>query len=338
MNSFLIDVPVKTNIWIRPECQRRQFKIIKNARPSVLFVISDGGRNEEEWTIIKKHRKMFDEEIDWNCSVYKLYESENRGMYEMIKKTHELIWNKVDRCIFLEDDILPSLSFFKFCAELLEKYKDDTRISCICGMNHLGISEQVSSDYFFSRQGSIWGFALWKRTVDEYSLDYKNDVYTMSILMDLMNDNKTIKERAKGYAQSEVYEGHVAADEFYIGSAAYLHHQLQIIPKKNLIMNIGCQTNAAHANNLELLPRGIRRVFNMKVYDIDFPLKHPTFMIEDLEYERQRNKILAYNKPFVKLWRKLETLFYNLRAGNFDIVLLKAKEYYYGYLGKYKEK
>lgn len=41
---WLVDVPVKVNIWIRPECQRKQFEALKQARPSILFIQSDGGR------------------------------------------------------------------------------------------------------------------------------------------------------------------------------------------------------------------------------------------------------------------------------------------------------
>lgn len=112
MKPYLVDVPVKINIWIRPECQRRQFEIIKQARPSILFVTSDGGRNEKEWELIKQNRKIYDEEIDWECKVYKLYMDHNLGLYAMGKERENLIWNTVDRCIMLEDDILPSVSFF----------------------------------------------------------------------------------------------------------------------------------------------------------------------------------------------------------------------------------
>lgn len=129
MKPYLVDVPVKINIWTRPECQRKQFEVIKQARPSILFVTSDGGRNEREWQLIYQNRKIYDEEIDWDCKVYKLYMDHNLGMYAMGEKRTELIWNTVDRCIMLEDDILPSVSFFQYCAELLEKYKDDERIN-----------------------------------------------------------------------------------------------------------------------------------------------------------------------------------------------------------------
>ena len=168
MKPFLVDVPVKINIWVRPDCQKRQFEVIKKARPSILFIQSDGGRNDDEWKSINQNRKMYDEEIDWDCTVYKLYEGTNQGMYTMMLKIQELVWSKVDRCIFLEDDIIPCQSFFRFCAEMFEKYKNDPRVFAICGMNHLGIHTECSSDYFFSRYGSIWGIGYWRRSYEEY--------------------------------------------------------------------------------------------------------------------------------------------------------------------------
>ena len=67
MKPYLVDVPVKINIWIRPECQRKQFEVIKKARPSVLFVTSDGGRNDQEWELIYQNRKIYDEDGKCLC-------------------------------------------------------------------------------------------------------------------------------------------------------------------------------------------------------------------------------------------------------------------------------
>ena len=338
MKDYLVDVPVKTNIWIRPECQRRQFEVIRQARPSTLFVISDGGRNEEEWQIINAHRKMFDEEIDWNCKVYRLYEPVNRGMYAMIFKADELIWSTVDRCVFMEDDYVPSVSFFRFCAEMLDKYRDDLRISCICGMNYDGISEDVTSDYFFSRQGSIWGTAMWKRTYQSFDLSYFKDPYAMKTLKRAMKDNPTMRARLIGYSKSKMYEGHEAASEYYISSMAYVQNQLQIVPKYNLISNIGCQPSAAHSGSYETLPHGIRRVFNMKTYEMNFPLRHPITVTPDYGFEKRRNRILAFNHPWVRLYRKAEALFLNLKAGNYKRVKSKLQEYAKKITGRYSEK
>ena len=267
MKPYLVDVPVKINIWTRPECQRKQFEVIKQARPSILFVTSDGGRNEREWQLIYQNRKIYDEEIDWDCKVYKLYMDHNLGMYAMGEKRTELIWNTVDRCIMLEDDILPSVSFFQYCAELLEKYKDDERIECICGMNHLGKSENVLSDYFFSRQGSIWGFAVWKRTIKgRGDFSYFYDSYVMELLKQRTRKNPIAWKRLCAYGQQEKYEGHVASSEFWYEFDMYAQNRVQIVPKYNLISNIGCNKESAHMDDLKQLPRGFRRVLNMDTY------------------------------------------------------------------------
>ena len=116
VKPFLVDVPVKTNVWTRPNCQRRQFEVIKKARPSILFIQSDGGRNEQEWELIRQNRRIFDEEIDWDCTIYKIFSDRNLGLYSMYFECEKYIWNQVDRCIFLEADHIPAISYFRFCA------------------------------------------------------------------------------------------------------------------------------------------------------------------------------------------------------------------------------
>lgn len=336
MKDFLVDVPVRVNIWIRPECQRKQFEILKQARPSIMFLQSDGGRNEEEWEAIYANRKIFDEEIDWNCTVYKLYEDKNNGLYTMGRKTAQLIWSTVDRCIFLEDDVLPSVSFFRYCAELLEKYKDDTRISCICGMNHLGVYDAPSADYFFSRQGSVWGTATWKRNFDlRRGIEYADDEYAMKLLKQRTRHNKAMWNRIVGYTKNDYYGGHVPGGEFYGEFAMYAHNQVKIIPKKNMICNIGCTENSAHALALNRLPHGLRRVYNMKTYELEGEIKHPKYVMPDVEYEEKRNRIMAYNKPLIALGRRFQGTWARITADGFGVWL---KRQFKRVFGKNKKK
>jgi len=340
MQDYLIDVPVMVFIWIRPEFQRRQFEIIRQVKPSILFVISDGGRTEEEWKNIQISRTMYDTEIDWNCEVHKFYSEENLGTYGIMSRQHELIWKYVDRCIILEDDILPSLSWFPFCRELLEKYKDDERIYMICGMNHEGISEDCPSDYFFSRYGSIWGIAMWKRSFDEYyDLRFKDEPYTLSVLEELAGEAVPAHRRQLELIQKQGgYDGHIPGDEFYMNFAVYGHHQLLIIPRKNMMTNIGCDPNAEHSTNIENLPRGIRRVFNMKRYETEFPLRHPTYVFPDVRYENIRNRINAVGHPLVDAYRKAEAVVLNIKNGNGDYVKKRVRNILLLKQGKYTEK
>lgn len=324
--SYLIDVPVKLNIWIRPECQRKQFEVIKKVRPSILFLVSDGGRNEKEWELINQNRRIFEEEIDWECEVYKIYEEHNNGLYKMAQKRNAIIWNKVEKCILLEDDQIPSVSFFRFCKEMLDKYEYDERINCICGMNHLGEYDCGEGDYFFSRQGSIWGIATWKRAyMKYYDFSYGKDKYIMRLLKQRTTHNKWMWKRLKGYLNNEFYDGHPAGAEFFIELSMYLDNQLQIIPKKNLIKNIGCNEDSVHSDDIKLLPRGIRKVFNMEIYELQWPLTYQKNVIPDIYYEKKRNKIMAYNNKSIYYYRRLERIFLKIRYGKIKDLVLEIK-------------
>src|SRR5690606_3862921 len=110
---FLVDVPVRVRVWTRPEMQKKQFEIIRKAKPRILFLVSDGPREKyvEDYQRIL-HSRAIVENIDWECCVYKIYYENNLGMYNSAKLSLEIIWREVDRCIFLEDDYLPSVSYF----------------------------------------------------------------------------------------------------------------------------------------------------------------------------------------------------------------------------------
>lgn len=314
MKPYLVDIPVRMNIWIRPECQRRQWDVIKQARPSILFIQSDGGRNEKEWDAIRQNRAMVDAELDWDCQVHRFYEDVNNGLYAMGKKVSSFIWSQVDRCLFLEDDQVMSVSFFQFCAELLERYKDDERIECICGVNTLEKSPEVNSDYFFSRQGSIWGTATWRRCVlQDRSFDYKDDEYVMKLLKQRTRRNPTAWKRLQAYAAGEMYEGHPAGSEFWREHTMYSQNRLQIIPKMNMVSNIGSTDNSEHATSMKKMPRKLRRLFDMPVYEVSFPLRHAKYVIPDVEYEKKRNRLLNHNHPILKLLCDIERIFLSLK-------------------------
>lgn len=324
MKPWLVDVPVRVNIWIRRECQIQQFEVIKKARPSILFLISDGGRNEKEWEAIRANRDMFDNGIDWDCTIYKIYENKNNGLYAMGNKAYALIWEKVDRCIFLEDDYIPSVSYFAFCAELLGKYKDDERIEAICGMNHNGTWEKASSDYFFSQRGSIWGLASWKRCFNQRDPEhtYSKDEYVMNLLKNSTEENKAYWELLNGYANDKLYGNHIAGGEFFHGFEIYGQNRLYIIPKYNMICNVGCTNNSTHAKEYKLMPKRTRKMFNMKTYEYSFPLKHPQYVIPDYEYAKIFN-----NSKFVYYLNRLEHLLLVVRYKGLSGIIKKVKKH-----------
>ncbi len=324
MKPYLVDLPVRVQLWIRPHLLRKQFEVIKQARPSVLFLISDGGRTEKEQDLIAESRKIF-EEIDWECTVHKLFMEENQGLYTMGKLARDFIWDKVDRCYFLEDDYVPSVDAFRFCAELLEKYKDDLRIAGICTTNLCGVWEPAEADYFFSSICSIWGIAYWKRSMISRELSYKESPYIIRCI----NANKYVPngflKNFNGYIRDEKYGGHVAGGEFFNDLNIYLHNQLFIFPKKNLISNHGCGDDAEHSAKYKFLPRRKKKLFYSKTYTYNFPLNHPKYLVADTEFRKSHKKMLCDGYPFLEFCDKLETVFLRIIHGDFKTLFKKLK-------------
>ena len=77
--------------------------------------------------------------------------------------------------------------------------------------------------------------------------------------------------------------------------------------------------DAAHYNvPLKTLPRRIQQLLTMPAHDVDFPLRHPRYVIENVEYKKRVFRIMAWEHPWIKVGRSLEELYRNLRYGNFS--------------------
>jgi hypothetical protein len=309
MKPYLIDVPVLLFVFVRPGTLQCVFDIIKEARPSKLFLVSDGSRpdNPTDMARIVECRSIV-EEIDWECSVYHYYHYENQGLYNMVREALDWVFTYVDRCIFLEDDVVPSLSFFRYCAELLERYKDDLRVNMICGMNHLGVYNEPNTDYFFSGSASIWGFALWRRTYKAFYDDtYGKDNYILDRIKENAKGYKDFVKALEGYYRDAFYGGHIAGPEFYLRFIISSQNKVNILPKYNMIKNIGFGEGSTHAaNDLRLMPKGVQKMFQMKTYEYTFPLKHPSYLVADKKFEKKVLRIVARNYPFIVFYRKCE--------------------------------
>ena len=327
MKPFNVDVAVLLIFFARPDSFAKVFEQVKLARPSKLFLYQDGPRKNRPSDIenIAKCREIA-ENIDWDCEVYKLYQEENKGCDPSEFIAIKWAFSHVEECIVLEDDDVPSQSFFPYCKELLEKYKNDERINMICGMNICGVSENVSSSYLFSRCSSIWGWASWRRVVDTWEGDYSflDDEESMALLKDNLDHNyhvpfDSLINYAKGHRATgrEHYESILACNR-------NLHGRLNIVPKYNMITNIGTMDESTHSvGDVNLLPKGVRRVFHMKRYEIDTPLKHPKYVLENYRHAEQHMRILAINHPWIQRYRAFEARFYSIKKKIYKMFVKK---------------
>ena len=135
MKSALVDVAVLILFFNRPRQLAQVFEQVKKARPSRLFLYQDGPRGEKDLPGIEACRQVV-ADIDWECEVHQLYQKKNYGCDPSEYISQKWAFSHADKCIVLEDDDVPSVSFFRFCKEMLDRYENDTRISMIAGFNN----------------------------------------------------------------------------------------------------------------------------------------------------------------------------------------------------------
>jgi hypothetical protein len=321
MKPFTNDIPVALIFFARPDLLEVTFAAIREAKPRQLFLIQDGARiaNTTDLENIAKCREIV-ENIDWECKVYKNYSDINLGCGMRIYSGLSWAFQYVDRLLIIEDDCVPALSLFPFTAELLEKYKNEDRIGMICGMNNLGVYENTPNDYFFSTSGSIWGWATWKRVWDkvEYDLEFLNDKYATNIVF-----NTDAKLEPMGQVLSNTLkEGKkLSSWSYQLGMNILLQNQLNIVPKYNMINNIGMSEDGANSvSSLRFMPKGLRRLYYMKMYEYKFPLKHPKYVANDLDFKKKLDRVMGDGHPLIQLYREIESLIYRIVGGDFKSI------------------
>lgn len=319
--TALFDVPVLITFFARPEPLKEVFRQVRIAKPSKLFLYQDGPRlnRQEDNRNIEKCRQIV-EDIDWDCKVKTYYQEKNYGCDPSMFIAIRWAFSYVDKCIILEDDDVPSQSFFPFCYELLERYKDDERITMICGLNHMNEYNESPYSYVFTKSGAITGLALWKRVIDQWDGNYSflTDPFAIRLIKDYMGKkpgkkfiNICINHKNSGKAH---YESILA-------SSSILNNGLNIAPCRNLISNIGVVPNATHGPySVKFLPKGIRGIFFMKTNELEFPLKHPKYVIEDTNYKAKVDRIIANGFPLVQLYRRIESIIYRSLHRDFSFI------------------
>lgn len=312
------DIAVLLLFFTRSDTFQQVFNEVRKARPSRLFLFQDGPRGERDMAGIEACRQIVsDDQIDWECEVHRNYQEQNLGCEPAEYYAQKWAFSLADKCIVLEDDDVPSQSFFPFCKEMLDKYEYDERITLISGFNMDEVTADIPYDYFFTSAFSIWGWASWRRVIDQWDEHYTflDDSYNLGLLKSLIKQRNYSSDILK-MAYDRKKDGKPYYESIFWTSMLF-NSGLAIMPAKNMIRNIGATENSTNYSAFDTMPHGLKRIFTMKSYDIDFPLHHPAYVIEDVNYIRRMYRYNAWGHPWIKVGRSIEELFLNLRHGNF---------------------
>lgn len=282
---WLVDIAVLCIFFARPDVFRQCFERVREIRPRQLLLWQDGPRagRQDDAENIRRCREIASN-IDWDCEVFTNYHDTNIGCDPSTHLSHKWAFSIVDKCIVLEDDIVPHHTFFTFCKDMLDKYENDTRIDRICGMNVVGVYPG-ENDYFFCRYGNSWGWASWRRVAQtwETEYDFLDDPEAIHLMEGVSRDVNTQRDWIKMCKQRR--STGKAFWEFIVGARTLLQSGLVIYPRKNMICNVGVGLNSTHApESVEQIDETTRKLFMAPTYEMPANLKHPKYIIPDEYY------------------------------------------------------
>ncbi len=276
----MLSTPIAFFIFNRPETTQRVFAAIRQAQPSQLLIVADGPRHDRpgETERCAQTRQIL-HQVDWDCQVLTNFSETNLGCKHRVSSGLDWVFSQVEEAIILEDDCLPDPSFFRFCAELLDDYRDDTRVMAISGDNFQFGRRRTDDSYYFSRFNHCWGWASWRRAWQYYDVAMKSwpIVREGNWLNDLLQEPHERRYWQRIF--QAVYQNRIDTWDYQWTFACWLQHGLTILPNVNLVANIGFTAMATHA-----VPGS--RLSNLPTTSMPFPLKHPAFVIRDAQADR----------------------------------------------------
>jgi hypothetical protein len=273
-----MDTPVALIIFNRPDCTARTLEAIARAKPRQLFVIADGPRpgNPADVEKCAATRAVIDR-VDWDCEILTDYSEANLGCKMRPVTGIDRVFEQAETAIILEDDCLPHPSFFPYCEELLDRYRDDRRVMMIGGINFLGELKSPHQSYYFSLFGSTWGWASWRRAwrLNDHRMKIWPEVLETGFLEQLFPDPLHCRYWKETFQR--VYDGGITdAWDYQWLLCCWINSGFRIFPEVNLISNIGFREDATHTF-------GDSPFANMRTSELGFPLKHPRIIARSIE-------------------------------------------------------
>lgn len=278
-------------VFNRPEVTRRVLAAIREARPPVLLVIADGPRAGREGEAEKcaEVRTLVEAGVDWPCKLETNYADKNLGCARRVSSGLDWVFSQVEEAIILEDDCLPDASFFPFCEELLERYREDERVAQIAGSSFLPKNTRVEESYFFSRYPHCWGWATWRRAWRHYDHEMRAWSEKREASWKIGPDRPRERRAwAKWFDATKC--GGTDSWAYRWTSVGWARGVWSANSRVNLVSNLGFGEEATHTK------RGLWG--DLPLEPARFPLRPPAVVAENLYADSLVGKIVFEPLPF----------------------------------------
>ena len=293
-----LSTPVLFLIFNRPEITKQVFNAIQQAKPPRLYVAGDGPRTKctEDEENCKLARSIATN-VDWDCEVKTLFRDHNFGCRLAVSQAIYWFFEQEPEGIILEDDCLPSQSFFWFCQEMLEYFRNDKAVGVICGFYSNELEYKPSASFFFSRYLRVWGWAGWRRSNEGYDSNINLLIEKQNTWKkDIFSHTDIFLKRYWQDMFEEVGSGKIDTWDIQLQYLLWQKKQQVIVSSKNLVQNIGW-AQGAH-------PLTKDHNHELATSEINFPLTTPDMTERDTRADQVIEKI-SYQITIFSFLKKL---------------------------------
>lgn len=279
-----MSAPVVFLIYNRPELTRRAFESIRAARPATLVVVADGAKSgdEHDRELCAATRAVVDR-VDWPCDARTDFAESNLGCSQRVASGITRVLEQFPAAIVIEDDCVADPSFFPFAEEMLARYAADERVFSITADN-FQFRGVTGDSYYFSRYPYCWGWATWARAWRHYDLG-------MTAWGELRRTDWPecfFGDRGAAaywrFIFDRTFEGRVATWDYAWFLTCFNNDALTIVPRNNLVSNIGFAPGATHTTKWG------SALANIPASPLTFPLRHPAAIERNAEADRHMQK------------------------------------------------
>lgn len=297
--------PVLFLVFNRPDATARVLDRLLAAGVRRLYVAADGPRPDHPTDAARcaqVQAAVTQAAARHGCEIHTLFRATNLGCSVAVSEGISWFFTHEPEGIIVEDDCLPTPEFFPFCAELLARYRHESRVMHIGG-NQFGPTAGAvlgpnAPSYYFSQQVHTWGWATWRRAWQHYDLHLR--------ALPALAAHGGLRNRFSSQLEAhyflrkfwELYRGPrpFTTWDYQWHFARAAQAGLAIVPGVNLVTNIGFgHEEATHTQDAAdphaALPTG----------RLAWPLHHPRQILNDQPRDQQRFRAFLAGRLRAKL-------------------------------------
>ena len=245
------DLAVLVIAYLRPDNLDRILEISRSAGVTKFFISVDFPRNAS-MNDLKLNAKVLSISRNFQrvsgCEVHIFEREKNVGCSAAVLSSCDWFFEHVDHGIVLEDDCLPTVDFFAYCADTFPLLEDNQNVWLACGTQ---FAPPVSDEpWVLSRYPLTWGWATTK----------KKWIQISSSLNEPFSELRASRKREISVSESVYWNagalrairGISDAWDTPLVQKMLLKSKFAVLPRVALVSNIGNDSKATHTHGTSI--------------------------------------------------------------------------------------